>query len=181
MMEPEFDGRLNGAGAQRDSHEGWEGWERWRRLAVHLLRGERANHTLCPTELVHEAWLRLSCGEGDAKNGHGDRVAARAMRNALVDHARARRADKRDAERTSALECDPPADAETRGFDAFRIAFERLERMDPDLVRLLRLRFEEELTVEATAAALGVSPRTIKRETRAARAWLRQALTELYA
>ncbi len=173
MTGPEIDAKPGGSEAWGESHG------RWRRLAVVLLRGERANHTLCPTELVHEAWLRLSSGTG-AGPDDADRVAARAMRNALVDHARARRADKRDAGRTSALEFDPPANAETRGFDAFQLAFERLEHMDPDLARLLRMRFEVGLTVEATAEALGVSARTIKRETRAGRAWLRQALAELH-
>ena len=100
------------------------------------------------------------------------------MRNALIDHARARGADKRDGARTSALDIDPPAAAETRGLGAVQEAFERLERMDPDLARLLRLRFEVGLTVEATATTLGLSVRTVKRETRAARAWLWQALDE---
>lgn len=148
---------------------------RWRRLAARLLRGERRQHTLQPTELVHEAWLRLSGPSGEPRPS-SEALALRAMQHALIDHARARRAALRDVDRTVALELEPRADEDTGGADAFRAAFERLEAMDPELARLLRLRFERGGSVEAVAQALGTSPRTVKRETRAARAWLRQAL-----
>jgi RNA polymerase sigma factor (TIGR02999 family) len=150
-----------------------------RAIASLHLRRERRAHTLQPTALVNEAFLRLVDQRRVRweSRGHFFAVAATTMRRVLVDHARRRRARKRGAE------------PERQGLDAVRIAVDpevdlldlervlgRLEAVDPGLVRIVELRVFAGCTVEETAEALGVSPSTVKREWRTAQVWLRSEL-----
>ncbi len=152
-----------------------------RRLAGHYLRLERPDHTLQPTALVHEAFLRL-VGQREVvwqNRAHFFGIAAQMMRRILVDHARRRKAAKRDAatyriERTQpeaggALDRDP----ELLALDE---ALTQLEALDPKQARIVELRFFGGLTVEETAEVAGISTATVKREWRTARAWLRREL-----
>lgn len=157
-------------------------YEDCRRIAARQLRGERQDHTLDPTALVHEMYLRLV----DQRRAHWENrvqffgVAAQLMRRILVDHARARRTDKRGG---STIFVSVPAaisaEDESRVADVLAIdeALDRLSSQDPDQVRIVELRFFAGLTVEETARVIGCSPRTVKREWRLARAWLYRELT----
>ena len=151
-----------------------------RRLAAAYLKVERPDHTLQPTALVHEAYLRLSKQQGvEWKNrSHFFAVAARMMRRILVDHARKRRAAKRDA--AAWLVETVPGASVTRGRPAELLSLDRalegLERIDPDQARVVELRFFAGLTIEETAEVAGVSPATVKREWQTARAWLRREM-----
>ena len=152
-----------------------------RRLAEGLLAGERNGHTLQPTALAHEVWLRLRSSRNAGELGQGELVglAAQAMRRILVEHARRRGARKRggDARRTTldgkALAAEPAdfvLDLEA--------ALTELQAIDPGLARVVELRFHAGLSVEETAEALATSPRTVKRRWRFARAWLQQRMRE---
>jgi RNA polymerase sigma-70 factor, ECF subfamily len=153
-----------------------------RRRAAAYLKGERAGHTLVATALVHEAWLRLA----GQRAGYENRLqffalAAQMMRRVLVDHARARAADKRPPpELRIALE-DAPQAAPDDGVDLVGLddALEALAKRDPRQARLVELRYFGGLTAEETAEALGVSLATMKREWTAARAWLYATLTRV--
>ncbi len=151
-----------------------------RAVADRQLRGERAGHTLQPTALVNEAYLRLSgLDRIDWQDrSHFVRMAARLMREILVDHARRRDAAKRDGGQRVTLTglelANDATDIDVIGLDA---ALARLERIDPDKGRVVELRYFGGLTVEETAEAMGLSPATVKRHWQAARAWLHDALT----
>ena len=151
-----------------------------RAVADRQLRGERAGHTLQPTALVNEAYLRLSgLDRIDWQDrSHFVRMAARLMREILVDHARRRDAAKRDGGQRVTLTglelADEAGDIDVIGLDA---ALARLERIDPDKGRVVELRYFGGLTVEETAEAMAISPATVKRHWQAARAWLHDALT----
>ena len=151
-----------------------------RRLAASYLKSERPGHTLQPTALVHEAYLRLSKQHGVAwqNRSHFFAVAARMMRRILVDHARKRRASKRDAE-AWLVETVPGASvASGRPTELLSLdrALEALERIDPAQARVVELRFFAGLTIEETSEAAGISPATVKREWQTARAWLRREM-----
>lgn len=150
-----------------------------RRVAGRALDGERVGHTLQPTALVHEAYLRLVDAPARWESrGHFVRVAARAMRHVLVDHARARRTLKRGAgEGRVAL--DGVLDAyEERDLDVLSIhdALDKLSRVDEPLSRLVELRFFAGLSIEDTARVLESSTATVERHWRVARMWLRREL-----
>ena len=151
-----------------------------RRLAASYLKSERPNHTLQPTALVHEAYLRLSKQSGVAwKNrSHFFAVAARMMRRILVDHARKRRAAKRDAAAWLVEGATGASGVRGRPAELLSLdrALESLERIDPDQARVVELRFFAGLTIEETAQVSGVSPATVKREWQTARAWLRREM-----
>ncbi|MBN8481852.1 MAG: sigma-70 family RNA polymerase sigma factor [Xanthomonadales bacterium] len=150
-----------------------------RRLAQGLFRNERANHTLQPTALVNEAWLRLSGSSAIAveDRGHLLAIAARLMREILIDHARRRDAAKRDGgERVtlSGLDIADGNDAiDLVGLDG---ALDKLEQIDPDKARIVELRYFGGLSIEETALATAQSPATVKRHWQAARIWLFDAL-----
>ncbi len=148
-----------------------------RELAAARLRGERPDHTLQPTALVHEAYLKLAGGAAQpfADRGHFFRVAARAMRQVLVDHARARRAAKRDADASPAWVTLPDG----RALDdliAIDSALDKLAQQDARQARVIELRFFAGLGIEETATLLEVSPATVKRDWLVARAWLQQEI-----
>jgi RNA polymerase sigma factor (TIGR02999 family) len=145
-----------------------------RRVAAALLARERRAHTLAPTELVHEAWLKL---RGGAAASSRVALAASAMREALVDHARRRLAQKRGAG-AGALALDQEIAAEER--DTYVVALDEalreLARLEPELARLVELRFFGGLDAEALARALGLSTRTVKRRWPLAKAWLHRRI-----
>jgi RNA polymerase sigma factor (TIGR02999 family) len=145
------------------------------RLARHYLRGERPDHTLQSTALVHEAYLRLvDQGPFQIQNRpHFVAVAARLMRQILVDHARGHRAAKRGDGSKLALDdaMDFPQ-AQTVDVIALDDALTDLSRLDERQGRIVELRFFGGLSIEETAGVLGISPATVKREWAAARAFL---------
>ena len=152
-----------------------------RLLADRQFRGERAQHTLQPTALVNEAWLRLSgLDRIDWQDrAHFVRMAARLMREILVDHARRRDAAKRDGgKRVTLTGLDVAAEETELDVMALDAALLRLETLDPDKARVVELRYFGGLTIEETAEAMGSSPATVKRHWQAARMWLYDALAE---
>ena len=154
-----------------------------RRLAGHYMRDERASHTLQPTALVHEAFLRLvGQDRADWQNrAQFMGVAAQLMRRILVDHARRRAAAKRPSAGVALDEAkfDPAASiGQAEEILAVDEVLERLANLDPQQARIVELRYFGGLSVEETAEAVGISPRTVKRDWAMARAWLRQELAE---
>lgn len=159
-------------------------YEECRRIAARQLRVEQRDHTLDPTGLVHELYLRLVDQRRASWQNRAQffGVAARIMRRILVDYARARRADKRGGSAIfvslgAATQAAQAAD-DRRVADVLAIdeALDRLGQNDPEQVRIVELRFFAGLTVDEAASALGRSPRTIKREWRLAKAWLYREL-----
>jgi RNA polymerase sigma factor (TIGR02999 family) len=151
-----------------------------RRIAARQLRGERANHTLQPTALVHEAYLRLvDQRQVDWQNrAHFFGVAAQVMRRILVDHARRHSASKRGegVPCVSIDEAREVAASNEMPVLALDQALDRLETIDSDLARIVELRAFGGLTIEEAAHVLNVSPSTAKREWRTAKAWLGREL-----
>jgi RNA polymerase sigma factor (TIGR02999 family) len=160
-----------------------------RRQAQLALRREDEGHTLQPTALVHEAWLRL----GDQHARWESRtqffaIAAQIMRRVLLDHARSRHAFKRggggvqvslsDADDSVAHRGSPAADSSLDAVELIALddALERLAVLDPQKARLVDLRYFAGLSIPEAAAALGVSTATVGREWAIARMWLRREL-----
>ena len=150
-----------------------------RKIAASYLRQERKDHTLQPTALVHEAYLRLTHQKDVAwqNRAHFYGIAAQMMRRILVDHARKRQAAKRDASawKVATAEVDGGAESAPELLALDR-ALEELEKIDPQQAKIVELRFFGGLTVEETAEVAGISPRTVKREWRTAKAWLRREI-----
>ena len=155
-----------------------------RRLAAAYMRRERPGQTLQATALVHEAYMRLAEGEPawtDRKHFLG--IAARSMRQILVDRARARGAQKRWAGMdrvtlTEALAAGGSGSGQDEAMlPALDEALDRLERLDPEQARIIELRYFIGLSVEEAADALGMSPATLKRRWALARAWLFRELS----
>lgn len=148
-----------------------------RKLASNYLRRERSGHTLQPTALVHEAYLRLvdQTQVQWQNRAHFFGVAAQMMRRILVDHARAHDAEKRGGE-FQKLSLDENLDVSSDDKDLNLVALDealnRLAEIDPQKSKIVELRFFGGLSVEETAAVLGVSAPTIKRQWRMAKAWL---------
>ena len=149
-------------------------YDELRRLAESRLRRERAGHTLQPTALVNEAYLRLNPEASTWENRrHFFGAAAQAMRRILVDHARQKLADKRDGgARVTLADLDVQAPEEDLDVLAVSDALDVLAKEDPRLSEVVSLRFFAGMSVEETARALDVSPITIKRDWAFARAWL---------
>lgn len=149
------------------------------RLAASYLKRERTGHTLQPTALVNEAWLKLA-GQGSPwqNRAHFLGIAAQAMRRILVDHARRKSAQKRGEDGLRVTLADVAA-KENNEVDLVHldVALEKLAALDERQARMVTMRFFAGLTVEETAEALGVSEKTVKRDWAAARAWLRRELT----
>ena len=147
-----------------------------RRLAGRYMRRERSDHTLQPTALVHEAYIRLveQRGVNWQSRAHFFGVAAELMRRILVDHARSRQAAKRGGMQQR-VEIDDPMLAtakESTDLLALDEALARLGELDPRQSRIVELRFFGGMTVEETAEVLSISPKTVKRDWSVARAWL---------
>lgn len=152
-------------------------YDECRHIAARQLRGERREHTLSPTALVHELYLRLVDQRRTTWKNRAQffGVAAQLMRRILVDYARGRHAQKRDSSRMLvSLDAAPGVPDESRIADVLALdeALVRLAERDPDQERIVELRFFAGLTVEETAVVLRRSPRTVKREWQLAKAWL---------
>ena len=152
-----------------------------RRMAGAYMRRERPGQTLQATALVHEAYMRLVDGQQEPwqNRAHFFAIAAHSMRQVLVDHARRRHAGKRGgaSARKVAFDVDLLI-APDRLEDVLAIdeALERLAVIDPRQSRLIELRFFVGLNVEEVAEVMGISPITVKREWRSAKAWLHREL-----
>jgi len=153
-----------------------------RRLAGRYLRREVRAHTLQPTALVNEAYLRLVGEKGMEweNRAHFYGIAARRMRQILVEHARAKRREKRGGPGAEYMLSLSAVDRETRREDVNLLALDdalrALEKVDPRKCRVVEMLYFGGLTMEEAAEALGVSDRTVKRDWRLAKAWLRREL-----
>jgi RNA polymerase sigma factor (TIGR02999 family) len=155
-------------------------YEELRQQAARYLRKERPNHSLQATALINEAFLRLI----DVKDvqwqnrAHFFAIAANLMRRILVDHARRRDAEKRGGSQVCLTLDEGLAWANEPDVDLLAIdeALDKLAVIDEQQARVVELRFFSGLTVEETAIALGVSPKTVKRDWSVARAWLKREI-----
>jgi RNA polymerase sigma-70 factor (ECF subfamily) len=155
-------------------------YDELRRLAASYMRRERPGQTIQATALVHEAYLKLADGPAPWTNRqHFIGIAARAMRQILVDRARARGAQKRWAgmDRVSLNESLVGALQEDAMLPALDEALTRLEKLDPEQARIVELRYFVGLGIEEAADALKISPATLKRRWAMARAWLHRELS----
>jgi RNA polymerase sigma factor (TIGR02999 family) len=152
-----------------------------RRLAKNYLRRERQGHTLQPTALVNEAYLKLV----DQRNAKWQNraqffgISAQLMRRILVDHARQHQAAKRggsDQQRLSITSAEPLAKQTEVDLLALNEALDELSRMDPQQGRIVELKFFGGLSIEETANVLGIGHATVERDWKLARAWLRRQL-----
>jgi RNA polymerase sigma-70 factor (ECF subfamily) len=151
-------------------------YQELRRRAANYLRRERQGHTLQPTALVHEAYLRMidQTQVRWQNRAHFFGVAAQMMRRILVDHARSQHAEKRggDAVKLSLDENIDVSNDRSSDLVALDEALSRLAEIDPQKSRVVELRFFGGLSVEETAEVLNVSAPTVKRHWRLAKAWL---------
>jgi RNA polymerase sigma factor (TIGR02999 family) len=151
-----------------------------RRIARHKLASERSGHTLATAELVHEAYLKLVNLDRIEWQGraHFLAIAARAMRNVLVDYALRRKAEKRGGALARVTLHDEVAVEDGSGSDLWAVhaALERLASIDERQSRVVECRFFAGMSIEETAEALGVSPASVKRDWALARAWLNREL-----
>src|SRR5262249_24089797 len=155
-------------------------YEELRKLAAARMAQELSNHTLQPTALVHEAWLRLTgCQEQKFQNkAHFFAAAAEAMRRILIEHARRKSAQRHGGglERVDLTQIDLPEQAGDDLLLQVNEALEGLQQHDARAAELVKLRFFAGLGMEQTALALGVTGRTARRDWRFARAWVYNAL-----
>lgn len=150
------------------------------RLARSYFRRERGEHTLQPTALVHEAYIRMVDQKSPMETrGHFMAVAATQMRRILLDYARRHRAERRGGGGQKVMLEDTMVIAEQRPLDMIALdsALRHLGELDPAQARLVELRFFGGLSVEETAEVLGVSPATVKRSWSSARAFLHREMT----
>lgn len=150
-------------------------YDQMKRLAAGYLRNERPGHTLQPTALAHEAFLRMvDQTEVTWQNrAHFLGVAAQAMRRILVDHARRRKAQKRGGGQTVIpLDASPSMAPNEVAFDDLDRALNELARLSERQAKVIELRYFGGLTIEETAEVIGISPMTVKRDWTMARAWL---------
>jgi RNA polymerase sigma-70 factor, ECF subfamily len=155
-------------------------YDELRRLARHYLRKERAGQTLQATALVNEAYIRLAREQGAPwqNRAHFCAIAANSMRQILVERARARMARKRGGSRIRVTLDEAIAAPHDDTVDLLRLeeALTRFSELDPQLARIVELRFFGGLTIEESAEALGISPATIKRGWTTAKAWLKREM-----
>ncbi|HYY96872.1 MAG TPA: sigma-70 family RNA polymerase sigma factor [Pyrinomonadaceae bacterium] len=153
-----------------------------RRIARRQMSQERAGHTLQATALVNEAYVRLAgdAGQRWQNRAHFFAVCAQVMRHVLIDHARSRAREKRGGalQRVSLEGVAALAEGGEAELLALDEALARLEEFDRQKARVVELRYFAGLGIEETAEALGVSPTTVRREWRRAKAWLYRALAE---
>jgi RNA polymerase sigma factor (TIGR02999 family) len=150
-------------------------------MADGLMAGRRDSQTLEPTALVNEVWLRLraSRNAGELERGAFLGLAAQAMRRILTEHARRRATAKRGgAARRTTLDGRAAAPEPVDFALDLDAALTELERLDPELARVVELRWYGGGSIEEIAATLGLSPRTVKRRWRFSRAWLQQKMQE---
>ena len=152
-----------------------------RRIAARHLRGERIGHTLQPTAIVNEAYVRLAQQEPGKQwqdRTHFFAVAARVVRAVLIDHARARRAAKRGSGAVSVELAVADASVPAPPVDLLDLdtALRMLEGIDPEQGRIVELRYFAGLSIEETAEALGTSPSTVKRGWLVAKTFIRRHL-----
>lgn len=157
-----------------------------RKLAHSYLQRERADHTLQATALVHEAYIRLVDWESVSwqNRAHFFAVAANVMRKILVDHAREKRAQKRDfGQKLSLDEAISFPNQKEREIDLIGLddALEKLGKFDKTQSKIVELRFFGGLTIEETAHALKISPSTVKREWTVAKTWLHREISRANA
>ena len=155
-------------------------YDELRRMAHRQLAGERPDHTLCTTDLVHEAYLKLGRLERIEwqSRAHFFAGAAQAMRRVLVDHAVRRGAGKRGGKQVR-VEFDenlPVTDEVADQLLALHEALQQLEASQPRLAKVVECRFFAGMTVEEIGEVLGVSPATVKRDWQLARAWLNREM-----
>ena len=157
-------------------------YDELRRLARSFLARERAAHTLQPTALVHEAYLRLvdQTRVNWQNRAHFYGVAASMMRRVLIDHARAHATEKRggSAIRLSIDDVQIPLEQRAAGLLALDEALEKLARMDERKCKVVEMRFFAGLSDEEIAEVLGVTTRTVLRDWKTARLWLYRELSE---
>lgn len=153
-----------------------------RRMARSRMARESPGHTLQPTALVHEAYIRLfkEEGAGFENRAHFFAAAGEAMRRILIEHARKKMSAKRQGQ-LQRIELDETMAVQVPDSDqltALDEALLRLEQIDRQMSDVLKLRFFVGLTVAETAAALGISPRTVDRQWTAARAWITREISK---
>lgn len=153
-----------------------EVYKELRRMAAHFMQLEQAGHTLQPTALVHEVYVRV-LGSGPAQlqdRQHFMAVASRAMRHVLVDHARSRQANKRggNARHVTLDGSQAFADASVPEVLAVHQALDRLTAIEPRQSQIVEMRYFAGFSLDEIADALGVSSRTVKRDWALARQWL---------
>lgn len=150
------------------------------RIAAQYLRRERQGHTLQPTALVNEAFLRLAQRPDKQWNDrtHFFAVAARIVRNVLVDHARAREAEKRGGGALTVVLTDAAAQVPAPEVNLLDLdtALKELEQLDPQHSRIVELRYFAGLSIEETAAVVGVSESSVKRDWVLAKTWIRRRM-----
>ncbi len=156
-------------------------YEELRRIADAKMRHEKSGQTLQATALVHEAFLRLIGPDDETKwdsRGHFFAAAAEAMRRILIEHARSRNAAKRGGkfERVELNEACLAQSNDSELILAIDDALTKLAQDEPEIAKVVKLRYFTGLTIEQTAAALGLSDRTVKRHWTYARAWLQREL-----
>ena len=153
-----------------------------RKIARRYLRGERSGHTLQPTALVNEAYLQLTQQLDKDWQGrsHFFAIAAQLMRRILVDHARHKKAAKRDGSRRQVELTETLAVSEDRLDDILDVdlALQRLAEFDPRRATVVELRFFGGMTEEEVGEVLDVAPRTVRRDWNVAKAWLHGELRE---
>jgi RNA polymerase sigma factor (TIGR02999 family) len=157
-------------------------YDELRRMAHHRLRGERDDHTLDTTDLVHEAYMKLvRLDRMDWQSrAHFFAIASQAMRNILVDYAVRRKAQKRggDRDRVTFDDVDAASEAPLDHLVALHQALKQLEALDERQARVVECRFFGGLTIDETAEALDISPATVSRDWAMARAWLNRTLSD---
>jgi RNA polymerase sigma-70 factor (ECF subfamily) len=158
-------------------------YEKLRRLAAEYLRSERPGHTLQPTALLHEAFLRVLKQPDDAwcNEAHVIAFAARAMRRILISYGVARRRDKRGGPSAVRLPLDEALDfcvERDLNLGAVDEALEELELEDPRQAQIVELRFFAGLTADEIASTLKISRATVKRDWATAKLWLRSRLCD---
>ncbi len=153
-----------------------------RALAFQLFEGQRSDHTLQPTALVHEVYLRLAGQDGSQEFTRAEFVAAaaRMIRYILVDHARARQTAKRGGGRKALplQESSTSSPEKSVDFLALDEAMNKLAEFDARKAKLVELRFFGGLTMDETAETLGIPPRSLYREWEVTKAWLARELGE---
>ena len=157
-------------------------YEELRRVAAGFMHDERADHTLQPTALVHEAYLRMAVQRNSTWQNRAQMLGifARMMRRILIDHANARRAAKRGGKDAVRITLDD--DLEIYSHQELNLleideALHNLEHLDPTQAKIVEMRFFGGLTVDEIAKALDISPTTVKREWSVAKRWLQRELS----